>query len=88
MLKISTIDSGGDSAILHLDGQISGRWVGLLEVTCDSFLHRGIQLTVDLSHVSFSDRDGIALLRRLELRQVTILNPLPFIAEQIKSAAP
>jgi hypothetical protein len=47
-------------------------------------LKKGVRVTIDLKNVSFADRDGIALLRRLKDRRVEILNALPFIAEQIK----
>ena len=84
MLKISTTEAVGGIVTLQLDGQVSGRWVELLQTTCEAQLKKGARVIVDLKNVSFADRDGIALLRSLADRRVEILNALPFIAEQIR----
>jgi ABC-type transporter Mla MlaB component len=86
MLRISVFEAAGDPITLRLDGQISGRWVELLQRTCEVQLKKGARVTMDLKNVSFADRDGIALLRSLTDRRVEILNALPFIAEQIRKA--
>lgn len=88
VLKISITDATGESVTLQLDGQISGRWVELLQKTCDLQMEKGVRVAIDLRNVSFADRDGIALLESLAHRRVEILNPLPFIAEQIRRAGP
>ena len=56
----------------------------LLQRTCEAELKKGARVTIDLKNVSFADRDGIALLRSLTDCRVELLNPLPFIAEQIR----
>ena len=86
VLKISITESAGEAVMLQLEGQISGKWVDLLQLTAEDYLYRGAQLTLDLGKVHFSDRDGFALLKNLADRQVAILNPSPFIAQQIGSA--
>jgi anti-anti-sigma regulatory factor len=73
---------------LQLDGRLTGRWVKLLQGTCEARLEEGGKVIVDLKHVSFVDREGSALLRNLADRGVDILNAVPFIAEQIKNAEP
>jgi anti-anti-sigma regulatory factor len=83
MLRISTIETAGETVKLRIDGQISGQWVKLLQKTCEGQLVRGLHVTIDLRNVSFVDREGIALLRRLADCQVEFLNALPFINEQI-----
>jgi ABC-type transporter Mla MlaB component len=88
MLKISHIKTAGEPLTLRLDGQVAGRWVKLLQRTCEDRLKKGAQVAIDLRNVSFADRDGIALLRCLTDRRVEILNILPFIAEQIAKATP
>jgi ABC-type transporter Mla MlaB component len=50
-------------------------------------LGRGARLTLDLSHVSFADHEGIVLLTSLIDRQVRLVNASPFMAEQMKRAA-
>jgi ABC-type transporter Mla MlaB component len=88
MLRISADESAGERVTLHLDGQVSGRWVKLLERTYEDQRKKGGQVILDLRNVSFADRDGIALLRSLKDRRIEILNALPFIAEQIVKATP
>jgi anti-anti-sigma regulatory factor len=88
MLRISTIEAAGETVTLKIDGQVSGQWVKLLQKTCEDHLEKGLRLTIDLRNVSFVDREGIALLRSLTECRVELMNLLPFIAEQIRKAAP
>jgi len=87
VLKISILESG-EAVTLQLEGQLSGKWVDLLLLTSEEYLHRNAKLTLDLTKVQFADRDGITLLKRLVGRQVAILNASPLITQQIGSAAP
>jgi len=84
MLRIFIADASRDLVVLRLDGRIGGRWVELLRKTCEVPLNAGARVTVDLMNVSFSDRDGITLLRHLKERQVEFLNISPFIACEIE----
>lgn len=87
MLKIS--DFGTDVDVtLRLDGQVAGRWVQVLRSSCDLALRRGARLTLDLSHVSFADDEGIVLLTSLIERRVRLVNASPFMAAQMKRARP
>ena len=86
MLKISITEAAGESVSLQLDGQVTGKWVELLQTTCEAQMEKGARVTIDLKNVSFADRDGIALLRKLKNRRIEILNALPFMAEQIWKA--
>ncbi|MGB0036690.1 MAG: STAS domain-containing protein [Candidatus Acidiferrales bacterium] len=88
MLKISIIEAIGEPVRLKLDGQVSGRWVECLENTCEAELKKSARVAIDLSSVSFLDRDGIALLRNMADCGIEILNASPFLAEQIRKAAP
>jgi anti-anti-sigma regulatory factor len=88
MLKISVSEAAAGSMTLRLDGQITGRWVELLERTCEAYLKNGPRIILDLKNVSFVDRDGFAVLRSLANRRVKFLNVLPFIAEQLRETAP
>ena len=88
MLRISASEAAGESVTLQLDGQVTGRWVMLLQATCEAHLKNGLPVIIDLKNVSFADRDGIALFRSLKDRQVEFLNALPFIAEQMRRATP
>ena len=88
MLRISVVERASELVTVLLDGRVAGRWVELLQRTCEAQLNKGARVTVDLRNVSFADREGITLLRILTDRQVEILNALPFIAEQIRKATP
>ena len=87
MLKISIVESAGEAVTLQLEGQISGKWVDLLQLTSEDYLYREAKLTLDLNKVRFVDRDGIVLLKKLVGHQVAILNAPPFIAQQITDTA-
>jgi len=46
----------------------------------------GNKLALDLTEVSFADEQGLTLLSRLKTRGIKLLNPAPFVEEQLKSA--
>lgn len=85
MLRIYIADATPEIVVLRLDGQITGRWVELLQKTCEVPLRKDARVSIDLKNVSFSDRDGLALLRNLKERGFELLNPSPFIAVQMES---
>jgi hypothetical protein len=84
MLKISGLKSGDHARTLRLEGQVIGPWVEELRGVCERLLTEGQPLTLDLASVSFLDRDGITLLRRLAARHVALINRSPFVAEQLR----
>lgn len=88
MLKISTIESTDEAVKIRIDGQISGEGVNLMQETCKAHLDEGLKLSVDLQNVLFVDRNGIAVLRRLQQRKVELLNAPPFVTEQIRKPRP
>jgi len=88
MLRICASEAVGESVTLQLDGQVTGRWVMLLQATCEAHLKNGSRVIIDLKNVSFADRNGIALFQSFKHRQVEFLNALPFIAEQMGRATP
>ena len=85
MLRISVEKSSGQSRTLLLEGQLTGPWVEELSRSCDDALHEGKHLTLDLSAVSLVGRDGIALLRKLKIRNVAVMNCSLFVANQLKT---
>jgi ABC-type transporter Mla MlaB component len=86
VLRISITEAADEQVTLQLDGQMSGRWVELLQKTCEVQMKKAARVTIDLKNVSFADRDGIALIRSLTARRVELLNASPFLAEQIRNA--
>lgn len=84
MLRISVVESSHDAVTLRLDGRVTGRWIEEIRRSCEEALSGGARLTLDLTGVSFIHSDGIALLRSLAGRHVTLTSPSPFVAEQLK----
>jgi anti-anti-sigma regulatory factor len=83
MLKI-VVERGGTTGAVRVEGRVIGPWVGELARACDQLLGSGSELVIDLAAVSFVDRAGVALLRRLAARGAAVVNASRFVAEQLK----
>lgn len=83
MLKIEVGEKRGERVTVHLEGQMVGPWVDEVRRACEPLLTNGHALTVDFSRVSFVDRAGVALCRRLKQSHATLQNCSPFVKEQI-----
>lgn len=89
MLRVTVVESSSEAVRLRVEGRVASNWVGELRRSCEvQALSDGIRLTLDLADVSFVDAAGIELLNELRLRCVTLLNPSPFVAEQLKPVTP
>ena len=85
MLRIELVEPPTGTPTLRLEGRVIGPWVGELRQVCVPLLATGAGLTLDLSDVSFVDREGVELFGSLRERQVVLLNCSPFVAEQLKA---
>jgi hypothetical protein len=85
MLKISKVEKANHSINLKLEGRVVGPWVVELRQICDLLLTGGSELKLDLTDVSYVDRDGIATLNSYKSRGVELNNCSPFIEQQIKT---
>ena len=85
MLKILLVKTTDETPTLRLEGQVIGPWVEELKRLCEQILATGVKLSLDLSDVSFVDRDGVELFRSLRDRHVALLNCSGFVAEQLKT---
>ena len=83
MLRIEVVEIQDRRVTVHLEGNMVGPWVGEVRRACEPFLRNGHALTLDFSKVSFVDRDGVALCRRLKQGHATLTNCSPFVKEQI-----
>jgi anti-anti-sigma regulatory factor len=85
MLRITAI-TNVSPAVFKLECRIVGNMVEELRRVCQESLadpsHTG--LVLDLTDVSFLDRDGIALIRHLRGRNVVLTKSSPFVAELLK----
>ena len=89
MLKITTIRES-DTAILKLEGKLSGDWTEELERVWSEDVQHG-RVVVDLSDISFVSPEGLQLLKSMhrqgvELRSRSLLTQ--FIVSQIKNTSP
>jgi hypothetical protein len=87
MLKLSLVQQK-EFATLQLEGRIIGPWVGELRRACEQTLDRQGALTVDLTGVTFVDRQGAVECRGLAARGVTFVNGSLFVNEQLKDGQP
>ena len=84
MLRISVEEVSGHNATLRLEGHLVGPWVEELRLSCDQVLRESKRLTLNLAAVSFVDRAGLILLRKLKTCEVAITNCSGFVAHQLK----
>ena len=84
MLRISEIELNEDAATLRLEGRVLKTLVDEVKAACEQHLARGCRLTLDLTDLSFADREGVALLKELMQRGVALANCSPFLNEELK----
>ena len=95
MLRITVVDLSDSVVVLRLEGGITGCWVEELRRTCAAHIFAAhtfaahtfadeVQLSLELSKVSFADAAGIALLKELRSGGADLIRPTPFIAEKLK----
>ena len=84
MLKISQIESGNPTAILRLEGRITGPWVAELRKACEKFIDDRKPLQLDLAEVTYADPNGLSALASLMSRGVLLGDCSAFLAEQLR----
>jgi len=87
MLRITEETLNGEAARIRLEGQVVGPYVTEVRKSCEELLKAGRPLALDMTDVSFVDRNGIALLRELSGRRVLLVNCSAFLTEQLKEDA-
>jgi anti-anti-sigma regulatory factor len=97
MLRIKVVDLSDSAVVLRVEGRITGSWGDELRRTCAAHSFAAhtfaghtfpdeVQLSLELSDVSFADAAGIALLKELRSRGADLIRPTPFMAERLKDA--
>jgi len=85
MLRITVVESSKIAVTLRVEGRITGLWVEELRTACNVHTFpNNVQLSLELADISFADAAGIALLRELRSRGVSLNQLTPFLAEQFK----
>ena len=85
MLKISE-PVANHAATLKLEGRLIGPWVDELKNACERYLTAKQSIILDFADVTFADRTGLALLRRLRARGVRWVNCSPFLEAELRTA--
>ena len=85
MLRITVVESSKIAVTLRVEGRITGPWVEELRWACNVHTFPDeVQLSLELADISFADAPGIALLKELRNRGVSLMRTTPFLAEQLK----
>jgi hypothetical protein len=74
VLRIVELADGNGVPSIRIEGKVVGLWVDELRQSADRILAGSGALIVDLSDLTFADTAGIALLRELAGRGVTMVN--------------
>ncbi len=80
MLRITRIDDAENCPTIKLEGKLLGLWVEEVARAVAASNASGECLRLDLSSVSHADTAGIALLRSLLARRITIAGSSGYIA--------
>jgi ABC-type transporter Mla MlaB component len=83
MLRISKLD-GTDSITFRLEGSLAGVWVEELRQLCETAIAQGQTFTLDCGGISFSDLEGVALIRNLCRHGARLANCSPFLKVQLE----
>ncbi len=83
MLRITTKTAKKGSTLM-VEGKLQGEGVRVLRDECRPYVESAARLAVDLSGVTFVDRDGIRLLRQLADSRVHLIHCSALIAELCK----
>ena len=71
--------------MLRLEGRLAGPWVDEVRAASVAAPAGDGRLVLDLTDVSFVDRDGVALLRELAAAGSTLTNCSPFVLDQLST---
>jgi hypothetical protein len=88
MLRVTVVESSKIAVTLRVEGRLTGAWVEELRTACE--VHSSpdhVQLFLELADISFADVKGIALLRELRSRGVSLIRTAPLLAEQLKNGS-
>ena len=82
MLRIEQVQNGAGKTTVLVTGRLSGPWIAELERSLADQAPDDV-VVLDLTDVSFVDREGIEFLRMLRRLKLVDLRCSAFVAEQI-----
>lgn len=84
MLRISRDDTHSGLAVLTLQGFLVGEWADLLDREGSAACESVSRVVLDVAAVTFVDRAGVNVLRRLGRAGVEIVRCSPLFAEVLE----
>lgn len=85
MLRLTNIAENDTSVTLKVEGEVVSDWSSLLETECLRCLATGRELVLDFSGVTLIDCRGVETLKRLQARNVKLINCPALIEDHIRS---
>ena len=87
MLRITQVNEDSGQVCLKVEGRVIGDWISELDRTCGSCLSQNRPITLDLSDVTYIDRQGVETLKRVlgekvQLKGMTLL-VLALLGQQV-----
>lgn len=83
MLRIVRRDRDESRVTLELDGRVVGEWVAVLKAACLALLPERGQVELHFADVRVVDTPGVAMLRDLVTRGVSVVNAAPTVATRL-----
>lgn len=74
MLRVTRADEQSASVKLKVEGRIASTWNGVLERECRDLLQMRKGVVMDFTDVTFIDRSGVIMLKKLSTEGVEIIN--------------
>ena len=84
MLRIEKMGEDAATVTLKLEGRVVAQWVDALEEECQRVLREPKRLILDVAGVRFIDRDGVAMLGKMNGKRVQLANCSPFLQELLR----
>lgn len=84
MLRITETEKTGSSVTYLIEGRVGPSGLQEIDRVCDRAIRSEIAPVLDLSMLSFVDREAVDGFRALTRRPVKMINCSPFLAEQLK----
>lgn len=87
MMRLTELGRNWQRVWLAVEGCIAAGGSSLLEAECNAILDQGLTVQLEFSQVTYVDRPGVAVLRRLQARRLEIVGCPPFLLEFMEGAS-
>ena len=81
MLRLTVETVGAAETVLKVEGNVVAEWRAFLEHECQALLQHHRPLRLDLSAVSYVDREGLRMLRAFPPDQLILEGCSPLLQE-------